>query len=221
MRVFLLLLLLSNIAFFAWTQYWAKSVSADSLLVQQQINRDAIRVLGPTSAASTRREPVKPGMQVACLRWSDISVVDAARADTQLAALSLGSRLTQIRVNGTAGWWVYMAPQGGREGAQKKAGELKRLGIEEFFILQDDAQLPFAISLGVFRTEEAARNRLEELRSRGVRTAQVGARTTPVQRVAYEVRAVDDALVAQLNELKAGYPGSELKECAKTDAPIR
>jgi hypothetical protein len=92
---------------------------------------------------------------------------------------------------------------------------LKRLGVEDFFIVQDDAKSQFTVSLGVFRSEDAARKRLEQLRGRNVRTAQVGQRATSIQRVYYEVRAVDEATGAKLAELSKGFPGTELKECGK------
>jgi hypothetical protein len=109
-----------------------------------------------------------------------------------------------------------MPPQASRAAAVQKTAELKRLGIDDYFIVQDDAKAQFTLSLGVFRSEEAARKRMEQLRARNVRTAQVGRRATAVQRVYYEVRAVDDATGAKLTELSKVFPGTELKECGKS-----
>ena len=215
MRVFLLLLLLANVGLFAWTQYGASPASGESQLMAQQLNREAIRVLNPAQVAAARRDAPKV---VACMEMGSFNLADAGKVDEQLAALALGSRLSQHRIDETANWWVFMPPQAGREGAQKKVAELKRLGVDEYFMLLDDPKFQFALSLGVFRTEEAARSRLEQLRARGVRTAQVGRRSTAVQRVVYEVRAVDDGTAAKLGELKAVFAGVELKECAKPDA---
>lgn len=217
MRVFLLLLLLLNVGFYAWSQHWARPASGDSHLVEQQLNREAIRILTPEQVAAGRREPTK---LVACMEFGGFSSADAPRVEGQLATLALGTRLSQHRIDETAGWWVFMPPQGAREGAQKKVAELKRLGVEEFFILQDDPKFQFAISLGVFRTEEAARARLEALRARGVRTAQVGPRAMAVQRVVYEIRAVDESTLARLAGLKAEFAGADLKECARPAAAV-
>ena len=41
---------------------------------------------------------------------------------------------------------------------------------------------------------------------------------TAMQRVVYEVRAVDDAALARLNGLKAAWPGTDLKECGKPES---
>ena len=85
--------------------------------------------------------------------------------------------------------------------------------MEEFFVLQDDPKFRFAISLGVFRTEDAARARLEELRVLGVRSAQVGARETQLQKSSFQIRDVTESLGIKLNELKQGFAGSDIREC--------
>ena len=213
MRIVLLLLVLVNLGYYAWSQFWQSPGSGDAHLVEQQVNREAIRILKPGQVEAARRDAPKV---TACMELGAFNLVDVPKLDEQLAPL--GNRVSQRRVDDTANWWVFMPPQGGREGAQKKVAELKRLGIEELFVLQDDPKAPFAISLGVFRSEESARNRLEQLRERGVRTAQVGRRPTAVQRVVYEIRAVDDETANRLAALKAAWPGTDLKECAKPDS---
>ena len=213
MRVLLFLLVLVNLGYYAWSQFWVSPQAGDAHLVDQQMNREAIRILKPGQVEAARRDAPKV---TACMELGTFNLADAAKVDEQLAPL--GTRVSQRRVEDTANWWVFMPPQGGWEAAQRKVAELKRLGIEELFVLQDDPKVPFAISLGVFRSEDSARARLEQLRERGVRTAQVGRRPTAAQRVVYEVRAVDDAAAARLNALKAAWPGTELKECARPDS---
>jgi hypothetical protein len=212
MRALLLMLVLLNAAYFAWSYYSSGLASAESHLVNQQIKPEAVRLLTPAQVAVARSESSKT---VACMEWGGFNAADAAKVDEALAPLALGGRLSQRRAEETASWWVYMPPQANRPAAVLKAAELKRLGVDDYFIVQDDAKSQFTLSLGVFRTEEAARKRLEQLRTRNVRTAQVGQRATAIQRVYYEVRAVDEATSAKLTALSQGFPGTELKECGK------
>ena len=209
MRTLFFLLLLANVAFFAYGRLGDVLFPGESQLLQQQINPQAIRVLPAAKAAAVTREKT-----VACLEWGAFAGGEVGRADEALAPLALGAKLAQKRVDETATWWVFMPPQGSRQAATSKTAELKRLGIEDYFIVQEDPKVRFAISLGVFRTQEAARNRLEQLRSKGVRTVQVGARDTQVQKIWFQVRDVPEAVVAKLNDLRQGFPGSELKDCA-------
>jgi hypothetical protein len=75
-----------------------------------------------------------------------------------------------IRWRTEGSWWVFIPPQSSREAADQKTGELRRLGVNDFFIVGEGAQR-WAISLGVFSQEEGARRHLENLRGKGVRSA--------------------------------------------------
>lgn len=212
MRTLFFLLLLANVVFFAYGRLGDALFPGESQLLQQQINPQAIKVL--PAAQLAKAVAAKREKTVACLEWGAFVAGEAARAEEALALLALGSKLAQRRVDETATWWVFMPPQGSRQAATVKAGELKRLGVEDYFIVQDDPNFRFAVSLGVFRTREAAGNRLEQLRAKGVRTAQVGARDTQLQKIWFQVRDAPEAVVAKLNDLRQGFPGSELKDCA-------
>ena len=231
MRVFVLLLILGNLAFFAWTQFFAQQGSSERHLVEQQINRDAIRLLGPAQVAAltvSRKEPAKEpdkepvkdaGKVQACLEWGVLSAADVAKAEEALASLSLDKRPVQRRVADAARFWVFMPPQPTRAAAQDKSGELRRLGVQEFIIIQDEPKDRFTISLGVFRSEEAAKKRLDDLRAQGVRTARVGPRDTAVQRVYFQLQNVSEAQSAKLDVIRQGFAGSEVSECGATPAP--
>lgn len=227
MRVFVLLLILFNLAYFAWTQFFAQQGSSERQLVEQQINRDAIRLLGPAQVAAltvSRKDPAKEpdkdaGKVQACLEWGVLNAADVAKAEEALASLSLDKRPVQRRVDDAARFWVFMPPQPTRAAAQDKSGELRRLGVQEFIIIQDEPKDRFTISLGVFRSEEAAKKRLDDLRAQGVRTARVGPRDTAVQRVYFQLQNVSEAQSARLDVIRQGFAGSEVNECGATPAP--
>lgn len=175
----------------------------------------------PAPPAKPTPEPVPPAKPapppelapLACVEWGSFSPQDAARAEQRLEPLALGGRLAQFRGEESAGWWVFIPPQPNRAAAQKKAAELKKLGVDEYFVVQDNGKLRWSLSLGVFRTEEAARARLEALRARGVRSAQVGRRETRVPKVWFQVKGVDAALNARLQELGREFEGATLHDC--------
>jgi hypothetical protein len=110
MRVALLLLVLANLVYFAWTQFFASQGSAERHLVEQQLNRDAIRLLGPAQVATltvARKEPVKEPAKdnakvLACVEWGAINAADAVKAEAALAALSLGVHAAEGRACGCA-----------------------------------------------------------------------------------------------------------------------
>jgi hypothetical protein len=107
---------------------------------------------------------------------------------------------------------VFIPPQGSRQAALKKAAELKSLAVD-YFIVQEEGESRWALSLGVFRSEEAAQARLDMLRDRGVRSAQVGPRETVVPKVWLQVKGVDAALESRLKDIARQMEGSELRGC--------
>jgi len=216
MRALFLLLVAANLAFFAWARYVAPPEAvADPLPLARQMDPQKLKVVSPAElAAPVARAAPPPAPPLKCVEWGSFSAADAARAQSALEPLQLGSRLAQRQTDETALWWVFIAPQGGRPAALKKAAELKALSIDDYFIVQDEGPHHWALSLGVFRTEEAAQARLAALRTQGVRSAQLGERETTVPKVWLQVKGVDAPLYGRLKELARTMEGTELRECA-------
>ena len=222
MRLLFLLLLAANLALFAWWAYYAPSdVTADPEPQRRQLSPEKIRLLEGKelkALAATKPKPAPaagaaPAAASACIEWGGFAVAEAPKAEQALAPLALGARLSQRRSEETAGWWVFIPPQANRPAALKKTAELKALGIEEFFILQDEGKMRWAVSLGVFSSEEAAKNRLEALRAKGVRSAQTGERETPVAKIWFQLRGADAPQQTKLRELAQGFQGTEIRDC--------
>ena len=221
MRALFLLLIAANLALFAWTRYYAAPDSAsDPEPARRQVKPESIRLLaGPELAGLPMLKP-KPMAETAqinpagiCHEWGAFSVAEATRAEQVLEPLALGGRLSQRRSEEKAGWWVFIPPQANRPAALKKTAELKSLGIEDYFVLQDEGSMRWAVSLGVFSSEEAAKTRLEALRAKGVRSAQTGERDTQVTKIWFQVRGADPALQAKLQGFAKGLPGTEIRDC--------
>jgi hypothetical protein len=214
-RAVFLLLVLANLALYAWWRYGAPAGAADPAPRARQIEPHKLKVIAPADLppVSAVKKPPPAPPAAACMEWGSFAVADAPRAERALEPLALGTRLAQRRTVEVASWWVYMPPQGSRQAALRKAAELKDLGIEEYFIVQDDGEYRWALSLGVFRTEEAAQTRLAALRTQGVRTARVGPRETVVPKVWLQVKSVDAPLQARLKEIARQVEGSELRDC--------
>jgi hypothetical protein len=146
--------------------------------------------------------------------WGSFTLADAPKAEQALQILSLGPRLSHRLTEELAGWWVFIPPQSNRQAAAKKAAEVKSLGVDELFVVNEEGPFRWAVSLGVFRTEDAAQARLKALRGRGVRSAQVGPRETMVPKVWLQVKGLDPAIEARLKEVARQVEGSELKPCS-------
>ena len=214
MRALFLLLLLANLAFYAWSRYGGPADAPDVAPLTRQIEPEKLKVIAPADlppAVSAVKKPT--AVALACMEWGSFTVADAPRAEKALQPLGLGARVTQRRAEEVAGWWVFIPPQGSRQGALKKATELKDLGIDDYYIMPDEGEHRWALSLGVFRSEEAAQARLAALQAQGVRSARVGARDTVVPKIWLQVKSVDAPLQARLKEMARQVEGTELKDC--------
>jgi hypothetical protein len=222
-RIVFFLLLLANLALFAWTYLGSGHASDEPQLMNQQLNPQEIRLLSSEQIAKLAAERAKQAAErpktppkisvAACLELGGFNPGDVPQVQKALEPLALGNRLGQRRAEDLASYWVFMPPLRNRQAANLKAAELRKLGVEDFFIVQEDPKLRFAISLGVFKTEEAASARLAEVRKKGVRTAHAAPRETSVQKVYFSIREVPDALAAKLDELRQTFAGTELKNC--------
>lgn len=224
MRTLFLLLVLVNVASYAWWRYVSPAESGtDPAPLARQIEPDKMKVVAtsdlpapvprPAPALSGAAPAALPAAATKCIEWGSFTLTDAPRAEKALEPLGLGSRLTQRRTEENAGWWVYVPPQGNRAAAAKKAAELKALGVTDYFIVQDDGENRWALSLGVFRTEDGAQGRLAALQAQGVRSAQIGRRDTVVPKVWLQVKAVEPPLEARLRDIAREMEGSELRPC--------
>ena len=229
MRTLFWILLLGNVIFFAAMQ-WGGGLIADERLAQAQpaLHEEQIRLLtapvtepaeAPVMAAESMPFAIKSDTPV-CLEWGDFSGADLTRATAALSALQLGDRLSQYQVEHAIGYWVYIPPLKNKAAVTQKIAQLKERGVEEYFVVSDAGPWLNAISLGVFKTQEAAQNFLDDLQqTRDIRTAQIGERASKFKTTVFVLNGPDAATMAELTRMQQGFPGSTLKNvpCAHID----
>lgn len=233
MRTLFWILLLVNVVFFAAMKWGVLSggelgPQAQPPLLEEKIRLADLAKSAPATAepASTpavvpasepaevpppSRAPAKAVAQ-ACMEWGEFSGADLKRATAGLGALQLGDRLAQRQVEQIIGYWVYIPPLKDKSAVAQKVAQLKARGVEEYFVVPDAGLWLNAISLGVFKTREAAQSFLEELRSRDVRTAQVGERASKLKATVFVLNGLDDAAAAKVTAMQKDFSGSELKK---------
>jgi hypothetical protein len=108
---------------------------------------------------------------------------------------------------------VHIPSQGSKEGADKKAAELRGLGVSNYFIMADNPAMRWAISLGVFKTEAAAQNQLAMLQKQGVHSARVAPRMSGSKLLAFQFRDISADVKAQLEGKLKAFPSQEGRSC--------
>ena len=155
-----------------------------------------------------------------CLFLPDLPIAELSQLETSLAGKFEAFKVERTQMSSSS-YWVYIPPLPNKQEADRKASELKKFKVPEFFVVQEPAAMRFAISLGIFSSREAAEERLETLRGKGVRSAKVGERDAKPTHGALEIRgpeaqaeAVRQAIAEWLPKIKpatckTGKPASQ------------
>ena len=215
MRIIVVLLVLANLALFLYTRLDSLG-AGEGVRLAQQVQADKIVLLSPQQVAALGPAKVSALADV-CVEWGPLSDIDKARALALLEPLDLAKLITQKKVEVVANYWVFIPAAPNRSVADRRVEELKAQGVKDL-LLVDSGPQRFAISLGVFRTEDAAQTRLAALEAQGVKTARVDSRVQAITQTALVVRDPPAPAVARMKELQGAFPGSEIKigTCEKT-----
>jgi hypothetical protein len=213
MRLFFLILLLVNAGAFGYIRFEESRDSAGGQIALLQIAPDKIKLLKSGTLSSGSKDKgaaTRPQPALVCLEWGSFGADEAARAAAALAQLALGDKVSQ-RETGDS-YWVYIPPLKTKAEVDRKMGDLKVLGVTDSYVVQDSDQWKLAISLGIFKSEEAAVNYLAQLRQKGVRSAVVGPRGAKAS--LFVIRDPGDAVASKIAEFKADFPTATLKAAA-------
>jgi hypothetical protein len=149
----------------------------------------------------------------ACTEIGNFDAATAKRFETQLLSLALGNKVSRRDIQEVVRNIVYIPSLASKEAADKKAGELRHLGVSDFYIVQDAGEFHWSISLGVFKTEDAARARLAALTLRGVHSARLGIHAVTASKSVFQLRNLDAAAKAGLDKIALEFPHAETHGC--------
>jgi hypothetical protein len=216
LRLIVLLLLLANGGYYAWSQGhllpWGVGPAQQSepQRVTQQLRPEAVRLLRGDElkrmenlAASSPRPPD-------CLQAGPLDDARVGPLRTVLESWPSTAWLLDTVVEPPR-WIVYMGRYSGVEQLARKRAELRQIGVS--FEALANPELEPGLSLGGYATQAEATRQLDILAERGVRTARV-VQERPEQRgQRLLLPAVDDNIKFRLDELKPVLNGKPLRPC--------
>lgn len=189
--------------------------SADSTAASASAAAVAPASASASAKASASASSAAKAEPVACLEFGEFSLAEAKKFETELAPLALGERQSRHNVQEVNTFVVQIPSQGSKEGADKKASELKGLKIADFYVINDPASpARWSISLGVFKTRAAAQSQLEMLNKQGVRSAIITTRSGNTAKLAFQLRKLPPDVVGKLDAiLKDKFAAQSSKPC--------
>jgi hypothetical protein len=168
-----------------------------------------------TPAAKAEAPAPAPVALVACTEAGSFGAGEAKRFETRLARLVLGERQSrrEVQAQDVTSYLVFVPPQGSKEAAERKAAELRGLGVENFFIMSADSPYKWAISLGVFKSEASAQTMLATLGKQGVHSAKIAPRGPMATRFVYQFRDIDAATRTKIAGYADRFDAAQVSVC--------
>jgi hypothetical protein len=220
LRLLVLLIVLANGLYWAWTQGWLREMGltpvqqAEPQRVAQQIRPDSIRLL--TAEEAARPDAVVAASPLAppppeCLQTTLLDDRQVAALRPQLdTLLPIGSWSLEAGTE-SARWMVYMGPYSANDALAKKKTELRQINVSFDTITKTPPGT--GLSLGNHPSQAAANQQLDALARRGVRTARVLQERAEQRGQLLRLPVVDDALRIKLGDLQAALGDKTLQNC--------
>lgn len=152
-------------------------------------NRDSKAAQAAANAVSQLTEASKnadnKSSSLVCLSWTtgDKDKAEAFKRSLLKQYSPQSVQLSSIAGSEAARWWVYLPPHADSNSAEQQLDKLKEAGFHDYSLITGEGQNRLAISLGLFSSEDGARQRQKELSGKGFRNVQIQARGKPGQYV--------------------------------------
>jgi hypothetical protein len=222
MKLAFLLLVLINLLLFAWQQGSFGRVAErgrEPERVARQIEPERIRVLTEKDVQQLRERARPTSSAVpelnsaqACVEFGDFAPGEVARAEKALGALT-GVKLSMRSVEGPGWFMVYLPSHKTSAEAERRAEELRALGVRDLQVMSENAPLKFGISLGSFRDVNAAKSHVAALEKLGVKGVRVSDRPSPIALTRFQLRDLDAPAALQLGSLRSEFPAQSVRPC--------
>ncbi|MDP1766756.1 MAG: sporulation protein [Methylotenera sp.] len=146
-----------------------------------------------------------------CYEWGVFTTENLTAAQSEIGKLSLQAIVKEQTSLEAKRFWVYKKPLRSAEAAQAKALELKALGVDELYVVQD-TKWKNAISFGIFEDEQLAIKLLNELRAKGVKDVTKALRNQGSGHASLLFSKLTGPKVLELKKLKSLFPEADIKE---------
>lgn len=210
MRLWVWLLVLLNVGLLVYFNMDVLAPKAQ--VVRTEINPERLKLLLDEDFANlTKKEYVPPSAAKSCYKWGKFTTASLPAAQEVIANLGLAAEvIEEAASNQERRFWIYYPPLATPELAQSKAEEIKRLGVDELYIVQD-SQWRNAISFGLFSEEPLATALLKELKAKGVKNAVKSLRSQGTAGSSLLAKDVSSEAAVELYKVRPEFVGTEVR----------
>ena len=220
MRLLVWLLLLLNVGLLAYFNMDLivpkpavadKSIQPEKLKILSEKDLAAMpKIVAPVPEIVAQTPVLVAQGATSCYKWGNFTKTNLPAAQVVLVRLGLQSVINQeAGAEEDRRFWVYYPPLKNAQLAQEKADEIRLMGVDELFIVQD-SQWRNAISFGLFQDEQLASALLNDLLEKGVKGATKALRSPGKSLNSLLVKAVSAETALELHKVKPEFVGTEL-----------
>ncbi|MBI3713283.1 MAG: SPOR domain-containing protein [Burkholderiales bacterium] len=201
-----------------WLGKWSLD-EREPLRMKAEKRADKLTVLSASAtqdlvdAAAAKAVP-----PIACFEFAGLNLADSQQLEEKLKPLAMGARQTRSEIAEVATNMVYLPPLANQDAADKKVALIKKMGMTDVYVVQDQSPLRWAISLGVFKTPEAAKNYLASVQKKGLKEAKIAPRAVSASKFVLRFSDVTVAEKKTLDQLQSQVPNMDAHECKSSDA---
>jgi hypothetical protein len=223
MKLLVWLLLLLNLGLLIY--FNLDVIAPKSAVADRSIMPEKLKILSQTELEAMPQKvaeaPVVDASTVtmvevptSCYKWGNFTKTNLPAAQVVLVRLGLQSTIKQEQSdNEDRRFWVYYPPLKSAELAQQKAEEIKAMGVDELFIVQD-SQWRNAISFGLFQDEQLASSLLSDLLAKGVKGATKALRNPGKSLNSLLIKSVSAGAALELQKITPEFVGTEIAPAA-------
>lgn len=196
-----------------WLDKWSLD-EREPLRIKAEKRADKLTVLSASAtqdivdAAAAKAIP-----PIACFEFAGMTLADSQQIEEKLKPLAFGARQTRSEIAEVASNMVYVPPLANQDAAEKKLAAIKKLGLTDVSVVQDQSPLRWAISLGVFKTPEAAKTYLAQVQKKGVKEAKVAPRAVSASKFVLRFSDVSSAEKKALDQISSSIANIAAHEC--------
>lgn len=211
MRLWVWFLVLLNVALLVY--FNMDTFVSKVEVVRQAVNPEKLKLLKDMDfekLEKKEKEFVATQSVNSCYKWGKFTPANLAAAQSVIERLGLEAELVQdFGVQQDSRFWVYYPPLATAELAQIKAAEIKSLGVDELYIVQDSTWRN-AISFGLFNEESLATSLLRELKAKGVKNAVKSLRNNGKATSSLIAKSVSSEAAVELYKIRPEFVGTEV-----------
>lgn len=187
-----------------------RQLASDKIVLLQDA-RPAKPAALATPSAPLSEVPASTDTSI-CIAFSNLGSEDVDQIKTLTSALG---EPVKLQINGVqpASYWVNIPASGGKDGANRRGEILARAGITDFIIVRESGPNQYAISLGLFRSEEAARRLVDQLQKKNIKTAVITTRDNTGKAARTEIRGLASLLTPLKHTVQSRMKTAQSDEC--------